>query len=126
MRENPLFNFSTKSFITSFSKPLILLYKKLPYPPTKEGLTGDDRFTPHGFRRMVVGDLARSGVDVKTAAKLMGHTIEVMLCYYHDVTEQDLTDAVLKAKLGVLDVPTEKGQVISGPWPAGGGDAEDR
>ncbi len=89
----------------------------------KEGFTGDDRFTPHGLRRMVVQDMARADINIKTAAKLMGHTVEVMLRYYQEVTEQDMANAVRKARLGVLEVPSEKGQVLGGPW-SGGPDDE--
>ncbi len=89
----------------------------------KEGFTGDNRFTPHGLRRMVVQDLARADINIKTAAKLMGHTVEVMLRYYQEVTEQDMTNAVRKARLGFLEVPSEKGQVLDGPW-SGGRDDE--
>ncbi|MCB9796075.1 MAG: tyrosine-type recombinase/integrase [Alphaproteobacteria bacterium] len=59
-------------------------------------------FTPHGLRRMVVDRLARSGVDIATAASLTGHSPEVMLRHYRKVSEADRVAAVERAQLGVL------------------------
>ncbi len=78
---------------------------------------GVQRFTPHGLRRMVVDRMARSGVDVATAASLTGHSPEVMLRHYRQVSDEDRKKAVAKAKLGHFP---EKGQVIQGPWEATG------
>ena len=74
---------------------------------------GVEPFTPHGFRRMVVDRMARSGVDVATAASLTGHSVEVMLRFYRQVTDEDRRAAVLHAGLGHF--PT-RGQVVDGPW----------
>jgi len=75
---------------------------------------GINRFTPHGLRRMVVDRMARSGVDVATAASLTGHSVEVMLRFYRNVTDDDRRRAVAQAQLGHLPVA---GDVIQGPWP---------
>ena len=61
------------------------------------------RFTPHALRRMVIGRLLNAGVDPATAASLTGHSIDVMLKYYRDVTEEGRRAAAERAMLGVLD-----------------------
>lgn len=58
------------------------------------------QFTSHGLRRAAVDRLARSGVDVATAAALLGHSPEVMLQHYRQVTPEDLSAAVRRAGLG--------------------------
>ena len=70
-------------------------------------------FTPHGFRRMVVDRMIRGGIDPATAASLTGHSVEVMLRYYREVTDEDRRLAVLKAGLGHFPLP---GKVLEGPW----------
>lgn len=70
-------------------------------------------FTPHGLRRLVVDRMARSGVDVATAASLVGHSPEVMLRHYRKVNDDDRRRAVLMAGLGHFPRP---GTVIEGPW----------
>ncbi len=60
-------------------------------------------FTPHGLRRMVVGRLLRAQVDPATAASLTGHSIDVMLKHYREVTDEDRRGAAERAMLGVLD-----------------------
>jgi integrase/recombinase XerC len=64
---------------------------------------GVPRFTPHGLRRMVVGRLLRAHVDPATAASLTGHSIDVMLKHYQEVTDDDRRSAAERAMLGVLD-----------------------
>jgi len=64
---------------------------------------GVPRFTPHGLRRMVIGRLLGAHVDAATAASLTGHSVEVMLKHYRDVTEEDRRLAAEQAMLGVLD-----------------------
>lgn len=59
-------------------------------------------WTPHGLRRAAVDALARSGVDVSTAAALLGHSPQVMLTHYRQVTSTDLRDAVARAELGTV------------------------
>lgn len=63
-------------------------------------------FTTHGLRRLAVDTLARSGVDVGTAAALLGHSPAVMLRAYRRVSEEDLRRAALE--LGRLP----RGEVI--------------
>lgn len=70
---------------------------------------GVRRFTSHGLRRAVADRLQRAGVDVATAAKLLGHSPQVMLTYYRQATESDLRDAVRRAELGHLPA----GDVVS-------------
>lgn len=60
-------------------------------------------FTPHGLRRMVVGRLIRARVDPGTAASLTGHSVQVMLLHYQQVTDEDRRSAAELANLGVLD-----------------------
>lgn len=72
-------------------------------------------FTPHGLRRLVVDRMARGGVDVATAASLTGHSVEVMLRYYRQVSDEDRRRAVAAAGLGHFP---SGGEVIEGPWGA--------
>ncbi len=74
---------------------------------------GIPRFTPHGLRRMVVNRMLRAGVDVKTAASLTGHSVEVMLRFYREVTDDDRREAVALAGLGHFP---SHGTVVQGPW----------
>ena len=68
---------------------------------------GQTVFSPHGLRRMIVNRVLRSGMDIKTAAELMGHSPCVMLSHYRRVTQEDRTAGVAKAGLGeALVVPT--------------------
>lgn len=64
---------------------------------------GAPRLTPHAFRRAAVRALLKAGVDVRTAADLMGHTPAVMLSRYAESDEEDRRAAALGAGLG--DVP---------------------
>ena len=60
------------------------------------------RFTPHGLRRAAVDALLRAGVDVGTAAALLGHSPKVMLEHYRRATMDDRREAVVRARLGAL------------------------
>ncbi|MEO0606450.1 MAG: site-specific integrase, partial [Myxococcota bacterium] len=51
---------------------------------------GIQPFTSHGLRRLAVDTLARSGVDVGTAAAMLGHSPLVMLQAYRQVSLEDL------------------------------------
>ena len=67
---------------------------------------GQTAFSPHGLRRMIVNRVLRSGMDIKTAAELMGHSPCVMLSHYRRVTQEDRAAGVAKAGLGeALVVP---------------------
>ena len=66
-------------------------------------VAGVPRFTPHGLRRMVIGRLLRAQVEPATAVALTGHSIEVMLKHYREVTDDDRRLAAERAMLGVLD-----------------------
>ena len=67
---------------------------------------GQTVFSPHGLRRMIVNRVLRSGMDIKTAAELMGHSPKVMLSHYRRVTQEDRAAGVAKAGLGeALVVP---------------------
>ena len=70
---------------------------------------GIRRWTPHALRRLAVDTLARSGVDVATAASLLGHSPAVMLQAYRQVDTEDRRRAILTARLGEVE---EVGQVI--------------
>ena len=65
-----------------------------------------ERFTTHGLRRLAVDTLARAGVDVGTAAALLGHSPATMLRYYRQVGLAERRSAV--AHLGHLP----RGEVI--------------
>ena len=65
------------------------------------------RFTPHGLRRMVVSRLMRARVDPGTAAVLTGHSVQVMLGHYQQVTDDDRRAAADQAGLGVLEDPDD-------------------
>lgn len=67
-------------------------------------------WTPHALRRAAVDTLARANVDVSTAAALLGHTPEVMLEYYRQVTDEDLAAAA-----AVLGGPGGRGPDRSPP-----------
>ena len=60
------------------------------------------RFTPHGLRRHAVDSLIRAGIDVGTAARLLGHSPEVMLRAYRQPTMTDMRDALSRTGLGTL------------------------
>lgn len=57
-------------------------------------------FAVHGLRRLAVDQLARSGVDIATAAALLGHSPAVMLEHYRRVQASDLVAAVGRVQLG--------------------------
>ena len=57
-------------------------------------LTPRAAWTPHSLRRLAVRRLYRSGVDVGTAAALLGHSPGVALAHYHRAREEDLLAAV--------------------------------
>ncbi len=61
---------------------------------------GCRRWTMHALRRRAVDRLARAGVDVGTAAALMGHSVQVMLDAYRQVTDDDRRRAAQAAALG--------------------------
>ena len=68
-------------------------------------------WSSHALRRAAVDRMARSGVDVATAAAYLGHTVETMLASYRQVSEGDLLAAVERAQLGRLP----RGEVVSFP-----------
>lgn len=63
---------------------------------------GVQRYTTHAIRRAVVDRLARAGVDVATAADILGHSPQVMLDAYRQVSDADRREAVARARLGAL------------------------
>ena len=75
---------------------------------------GVRRFSSHGFRRAAVDTLQRAGVDIKTAADLLGHSPETMLKYYREVSTDDrrsaaeLLGAASSAAFGRAAEPTPK------------------
>lgn len=60
------------------------------------------RFAPHGLRRMVVGRLLRAQVDPATTASLTGHSIDVMLKHYREVTDEDRPGSGRRATSGAI------------------------
>ena len=69
------------------------------------------RFTAHGLRRYAVDTLLRAGIDVGTAAAMLGHSPEVMLRSYRKATMGDMRDALRKTSLG----QTPQGKVVAFP-----------
>ncbi len=69
---------------------------------------GVTRWTTHAIRRAVVDRLARSGVEIATAADILGHSPAQMWASYRQVSAEDRRAAVARARLGVLPA----GQVI--------------
>jgi integrase len=65
-------------------------------------LAGVEPFPSHGLRRLAVDTLLRAGVDVGTAASITGHSPQVMLVHYRQVTADDRRTAVAQARLGAL------------------------
>jgi len=70
---------------------------------------GVQRFSSHGFRRAAVDRLQRAGIDIKTAADLLGHSPETMLKYYREVSSEDRRSAA--TVLSRLGSPREAGAV---------------
>ncbi len=70
-------------------------------------------FTCHGVRRLVADELLRSGVDIATAAALLGHSPQVLLAAYRRASADDLASAVARLEV-------RWGQVIEGPWTSSG------
>ncbi len=63
------------------------------------------RITPHAIRRLVVRRYIRAGVPPSIAAKQLGHTPEVMLREYEQVTMDDQRAAARLAEVGVRPAP---------------------
>lgn len=59
------------------------------------------RWTTHGLRRLAVDSYARRGVDVGTAAALLGHSPQVMISAYRQVSMDDKRKGARKAALGI-------------------------
>lgn len=59
-------------------------------------------WAPHDLRRAVVDRLYRAGVEVGSAAELLGHSAEVALRHYREASEADLVGAMDRAGLGGL------------------------
>jgi integrase len=76
---------------------------------------GVKRFTPYGLRRAAVDSMARAGVDAASAAAVTGHSVNVMLQKYRQVSREDRRAAVRRAGLGSLG-----GNVV--PFPAAAGE----
>lgn len=73
------------------------------YLPRACEAAGVPVFSAHGLRRAAADTYARAGVDVGTAAALLGHSPKVMLEHYRQVTLDDRRRAVARARLGHLD-----------------------
>lgn len=66
-------------------------------------------FTSHGIRRLAADTMARAGVEVATAANILGHSPTMMLTIYRQVNGDDRAKAARLAGLGNL----EPGNVVS-------------
>ena len=84
------------------------------YLPRACDAAGVRPFSPHGLRRAAVDALLRAGIDVGTAASLLGHSPKVMLQHYRQSSTDDRQKAVAAARLGYLP----EGRVI--PFARGG------
>jgi site-specific recombinase XerD len=58
------------------------------------------RFTPHGLRRYAADRMVDSGVDLKTVADILGHSVLMLLKRYRQSTESGRRAAVRQAGLG--------------------------
>ncbi len=58
------------------------------------------RFTPHGLRRYAADRMVDSGIDLKTVADILGHSVAMLLKRYRQSTERSRRDAILRAGLG--------------------------
>lgn len=76
---------------------------------------GVRRWTAHALRRLAVDLLYRAGVDVGTAASVMGHTPTVALRHYRRASQDDRSAAVRLARLGVLPDTDEAAKVVNLP-----------
>jgi integrase len=73
-------------------------------------------FSPHGLRRLAVDTLCRTpGIDVKTAAAILGHSETVMLKYYRKVNAEDKRRAARIAQLGTVPARTTGENVVEFP-----------
>lgn len=72
------------------------------YLPRACKQAGVPRFTAHGLRRAAVDALLRAGVDVGTAAAILGHSPKVMLEHYRRASRADCRDAIRRAGMGKL------------------------
>lgn len=58
------------------------------------------RFTPHGLRRYAADRMVDSGIDLKTVADHLGHSVGMLLKRYRQSTKQSRRDAIMRAGLG--------------------------
>ena len=61
---------------------------------------GVPHFSPQGLRKVAVGRLLRSGVDLATEAKLLGHSIQTAFKHYYEADEEVRREAMARAGLG--------------------------
>lgn len=71
-------------------------------------------WTSHAMRRFVIDRLARRGVDIADAAKMLGMSIETLYKHYRTVTDADKRAAAIRAQLGSLEEPGEVLQFPTG------------
>jgi|GEM_PF-6522937 len=62
------------------------------------GLTLPPRWGAHAFRRGIATEMLGAGVDVKQAAAITGHSVEVLLKHYAQSTETGQHDAIARAR----------------------------
>lgn len=65
-------------------------------------LLGVQAWSPHALRRAAVVALCRAGVDVAVAARVTGHSPEILLRHYRQVADAEITEAVARAGLGTV------------------------
>lgn len=66
---------------------------------------GVEHVTPHAIRRAAADTLLRGGVDVGTAAALLGHSPEVLVKFYRQATLDDVRRAAARlGRVGTGDV----------------------
>ncbi len=75
------------------------------------------RFTPYGLRRAMVDRLYRNGVSPDVAAALSGHSPEMALRMYRQVTAADRRAAARRVAASL-----QSGQVVAFPGSGGGSD----
>jgi len=75
---------------------------------------GVHRWTPHGLRRFVATELISNGVDVRTAADILGHTPEMLLRVYAHSTPTGRRDAVRRTLGGFGDAEVIELAAVAG------------
>tara|TARA_R100000458_G_C8278499_1_gene254793 strand:- start:9490 stop:10818 length:1329 start_codon:yes stop_codon:yes gene_type:complete len=64
---------------------------------------GIETFSAHGLRRLAADTMCRRGAKAESAAKILGHSVEMMMKIYRTISVQELDEAMELANLGMPD-----------------------